>query len=81
MTISIFNLNLFIFINFIFIINFTKIRFFHLNIDKPDKKRKFHSKPTPLAGGQLIVLNIFLYYLIYIFFKIFWKKKFFFNKN
>ena len=80
MTISNLILTLFIFINFIFIINFTKIRFFHLNIDKPDKKRKFHSKPTPLAGGQLIVLNIFLYYLIYIFFENFLEKEFFFNE-
>ena len=67
MTISYLILTLFILINFIFIINFTKIRFFHLNIDKPDKKRKFHSKPTPLAGGQLIVLNIFLLFDIYFF--------------
>ena len=60
-----FILLLFIFINLIFLINFSKIRIFHLNIDKPDKKRKFHSTPTPLAGGLLIFLNLIIYCLIY----------------
>ena len=55
----------FIFINFFFLINFSKIKIFHLNIDKPDKKRKFHSKPTPLAGGMLIFLNLIIYCFIY----------------
>ena len=55
----------FIFINLLFLINFSKIKIFHLNIDKPDKKRKFHSKPTPLAGGMLIFLNLIIYCFIY----------------
>ena len=54
----------FILINLFFLINFSKIKIFHLNIDKPDKKRKFHSKPTPLAGGILIFLNLIIYWLI-----------------
>ncbi len=57
----------FISINLLFLINFSKIKVFHLNIDKPDKKRKFHSKPTPLAGGILIFLNLIIYWLIYTF--------------
>ena len=72
-------ITLFIFINFILIINFSKIKFFHLNIDKPDKKRKFHSKPTPLAGGQLILINIFLYFIISNFFGNYLEKEIFFN--
>ena len=44
-------------------------RFFNLNIDKPDKIRKFHSKPTPLAGGQMIFLNILVYCVILNFFE------------
>ena len=50
--------------NLILILNFSKINFFHLNIDKPDKIRKFHAKPTPLAGGQLIFLNILIYWIV-----------------
>ena len=61
------NLNLilifFIIFNLIIVLNFSKIKFFHLIMDKPDKLRKFHSKPTPLAGGQIIFLNIFLYFI------------------
>ena len=55
----------FIFINLFFIVNFSKIKIFHLNIDKPDKKRKFHLKPTPLAGGMIIFLNLIIYFIIY----------------
>ena len=50
--------------NLILILNFSKIKFFYSNIDKPDKVRKFHSKPVPLAGGQIIFLNIFFFWLI-----------------
>ena len=60
------NLILFSFLlfNLLLILNFSKIKFFRLNIDKPDKIRKFHSKPTPLAGGQIIFLNILFYCII-----------------
>jgi len=70
---------LFILINLFFLINFSKIKIFHLNIDNPDKKRKFHSKPTPLAGGQLIFFNILLYWLIYTFTDSFLDKEIFFK--
>ncbi len=64
MIISNFILILFGFMNLIFLLNFSKIKIFNLNIDKPDKKRKFHSYPTPLAGGILIFINLILYWLI-----------------
>ena len=54
---------LFIIFNLILIINFSKIKLFHFIIDKPDKIRKFHPTPTPLAGGQIIFLNILLYWI------------------
>ena len=60
-------LTIFIFINFILLINFSSIKIFHSNIDKPDKKRKFHLKPMPLAGGQIIFFNILLFWIIYYF--------------
>ncbi len=72
-------------LNFIFLINFSKIKFFHLNIDRPDKKRKFHSKPTPLAGGTIIFFNLIFYWLIYQFYgkslddEIFFKDNYSFN--
>lgn len=54
----------FIFINFLIIIFFDKIKIFQINIDNPDNKRKLHQKPTPLAGGIIIFLNLFLYFII-----------------
>ena len=54
----------FICFNLILIILFPKIKIFHLNIDIPNKIRKFHSKPTPLAGGQIIFLNLIIYCII-----------------
>ena len=53
----------FIILNIILVLKFTEIKLFHYNIDKPDKLRKFHSKPTPLAGGQIIYLNIIIYWI------------------
>ena len=50
--------------NFFLIINFRKINFFKINIDKPDNKRKIHKKPTPLAGGIIIYINILIYWII-----------------
>ena len=49
--------------NFILIIFFDKIKFFHLNLDSPDGKRKLHKKPTPLAGGIIIFLNLIIYFI------------------
>ena len=60
----------FIVFNLICISNFSRIRIFHSNIDKPDQVRKLHSKPTPLAGGIIIYLNLICYWGICIFNKI-----------
>ncbi len=49
--------------NLILIIFFDKIKFFHLNLDNPDGKRKLHKKPMPLAGGLIIFLNLIIYSL------------------
>jgi len=54
----------FIIINFLIIIYFDKIKFFQFNIDKPDYKRKLHKQSVPLAGGSIIIINLFLYFLI-----------------
>ena len=53
----------FIILNFILLFNFSKIKIFYYNIDKPDNIRKLHQKPTPLAGGKIIFLNIFIYWI------------------
>ena len=55
---------IFLLINFYFIFNFDKIRIFNFVVDKPDKLRKFHKKPTALAGGMILIINIIIYYLI-----------------
>ncbi len=54
----------FIIFNFFIVLNFSKLKFFHFNIDKPDKIRKLHSKPTPLAGGQIIFINLIIYWIL-----------------
>ncbi len=54
----------FILFNLVLLLNFSKIKIFHTNIDKPDKIRKFHSKPTPLAGGQILFANILIYWIV-----------------
>ena len=56
----------FIILNFILLLNFSKIKVFYYNIDKPDNIRKLHPKPTPLAGGKIIFLNIFIYWILLI---------------
>ena len=56
----------FIILNFILLLNFSKIKVFHYVIDKPDNIRKLHPKPTPLAGGKIIFLNIFIYWILLI---------------
>ena len=55
---------LFILINLFFIINFNKLSFLHYILDKPDKKRKLHLSPVPLAGGIILITNILIYFLI-----------------
>ena len=55
---------IFLLINFYFLLNFDKIRIFNFIVDKPDKLRKFHKKPTALAGGIILFINIIIYYLI-----------------
>ena len=69
----------FFFFNLLLIKYFSKINFFHLNIDKPDNQRKLHLKPTALAGGQIIYLNLLLYWFISIFFDGFLEKEVFFQ--
>jgi len=56
----------FIILNLIFLIFFKKIKLFHKIIDKPDNIRKFHTNPTPLAGGIILIINIFLYFALYL---------------
>tara|TARA_B100001121_G_C18662161_1_gene609436 strand:- start:86 stop:1099 length:1014 start_codon:yes stop_codon:yes gene_type:complete len=66
---------LFIALNLIFILYFEDIKFFHINIDKPDSKRKLHKKPVPLAGGTIIFINLIFYSL-----SIFFNEKLFLNE-
>jgi len=49
----------FFFLNLSFLIFFNNIKVFHQIIDKPDKKRKFHKKPTPLAVVSFYFLILF----------------------
>lgn len=56
-------------LNLIFIVNFDKLNFFHINLDKPDNKRKFHTKPIPRAGGLLFFINIFFYLILLLIFE------------
>ncbi len=58
----------FILVNLIIVTNFNKLKIFHFIIDKPDNIRKLHPKPTPLAGGLIIFLNISIYYILVLFF-------------
>ena len=51
-------------VNFLFVIYFNKISFFHYIIDRPDNKRKLHLKPTPLSGGIILIINIIIYFII-----------------
>jgi len=59
-----YNLLIFIIINISLVINFKKIKLFHYLLDKPDKKRKFHLKQTPLAGGIILIINLLIYFII-----------------
>jgi len=53
----------FIVVNFFFVVNFNKLLFFHYILDKPDKKRKFHLKSMPLAGGIILIINLLIYFI------------------
>tara|TARA_B100000787_G_scaffold169836_1_gene162501 strand:+ start:2006 stop:2959 length:954 start_codon:yes stop_codon:yes gene_type:complete len=46
------------------ILNFKRIKLFHLLQDNPDKNRKFHLRPTPLAGGPILLTNIIIFFII-----------------
>ena len=54
----------FILINLMVILNFKRIKLFHLLQDNPDKNRKFHLRPTPLAGGPILLTNIIIFFII-----------------
>jgi UDP-GlcNAc:undecaprenyl-phosphate GlcNAc-1-phosphate transferase len=56
-------------INLYLIFKFSKIGLFKLNIDYPDSNRRIHTKPVALAGGLIIILNVFLLLIYLIFFK------------
>ena len=56
--------NNFFVLNLFILLNFHKINLFRLVLDKPDKLRKFHKKNTPLAGGIILFINIFIYFVI-----------------
>lgn len=71
----------FIIFNFFLVVNFKHIKIFHINIDKPDKKRKFHKKPMPLAGGILIFINILIYTFFSLFFSDVLDQKIFLNSK
>ena len=80
MEINFFIIISFIILNIFFIYFFDKIKLFHYNLDKPDNKRKLHQKPIPLAGGIIIFLNLFFYFLVIYFNQdLFSKEKLFLN--
>ena len=54
---------IFFILNLFLVINFEKINFFQIIIDKPDKFRKFHKKEVALAGGIILFINIIFYFL------------------
>lgn len=45
-------------VNLFFLKNFKRIKFFFINIDLPDQKRKIHKIPTALAGGSILIINL-----------------------
>lgn len=55
---------IFIVLNSFVTLGFKKIKLFKYLIDKPDGKRKIHLKPTPLAGGIILITNIFILFII-----------------
>lgn len=69
----------FVSLNLILLFNFSKIKVLHYNIDKPDNIRKLHLKPTPLAGGKIIFLNVIIYWIFLNFSDDLLKKEIFFE--
>tara|TARA_Y100000591_G_C21794553_1_gene678547 strand:- start:410 stop:1429 length:1020 start_codon:yes stop_codon:yes gene_type:complete len=53
-------------VNLFIVLNFNDLPIFKFAIDKPDKQRKFHKKPTALAGGIILMLNLLIYYFFLI---------------
>ena len=49
----------------LFLIKYTKPKIFSLIYDKPDNKRKFHSKPIPLLGGIIIFFGLIIFSLLF----------------
>ena len=77
-----FYLLIFTFINFLIILKFDQIEIFHLLLDKPNSSRKFHLKPIPIAGGLIVIINLFIFFIITIFDKnIISNEVFFDDKN
>lgn len=70
---------IFILINLLFALYFEKIKFLNYLSDKPDGKRKIHSKPTPLAGGTILLINVILFFIISIFYQDNFSEIFFFK--
>ena len=68
--------NFYIYLSSVLILNCTiyflhdKIFKFLVPIDRPDNKRKFHSKPILISGGLILAINVFLLILILFNFKI-----------
>ena len=54
------SISIFIIINIFLIINFNRISKLVNIYDTPDQKLKIHKKKTSLAGGTIIIFNIFL---------------------
>ncbi len=70
-----------ILVNLFFAIKFDKLLFFHYILDKPDKKRKFHLKVTPLAGGIILIINLLIYFITISFNKEILLNEVFFNNR
>ena len=68
-----------VFLNFFIILYFSKIKIFNINLDKPNKIRKFHLKPVPRSGGLLIILNLTVYSIIVNSNQIIYQNDIFFN--
>jgi UDP-GlcNAc:undecaprenyl-phosphate GlcNAc-1-phosphate transferase len=68
---------LFFILNSIFFIFLNKIAVYYNLYDLPDYKRKIHSKPIPLLGGLLIILNLFLILISNFFYENILDKNFF----
>ena len=56
-----YSLFIFIIVNIFLVTKFGEIKLFHYILDKPDKKRKFHLKQIPPAGGIILIFIKILY--------------------